>query len=271
MVDWLGDLGDPLGPLREAAPVLQHQPDDLAEAQRDDGQVVAPQPQHREAEQHAEERPQQAAQRQRDPEGNPVVQVQQHIGVSADRVEGHVAQVEQAGQADDDVQPQAEHHVDQGRDHDVGLVGRHEPREGCRADRQRRQDAAVERRAAAKPGHQRQVSIACGAAPGAPGHQESPQRRQAEGPQGHPEHVQPAPLDDPLDGVDLDHHDREGQEDEPEGHQRRPPRLPGDHARDPADPHSHAAHTFCVVERPRSPPGRKIRISTSRPKANTSS
>ena len=47
---------------------------------------------------------------------------QQRVGIGADRVEGDVAEVEQAGEADHDVQPPAEHDVGQHQDAEVELV-----------------------------------------------------------------------------------------------------------------------------------------------------
>ena len=44
---------------------------------------------------------------------------QQRIGIGADRVEGDVAEVEQAGEADDDVQAPGQHHVDQDLDAEI--------------------------------------------------------------------------------------------------------------------------------------------------------
>ena len=38
---------------------------------------------------------------------------QQCVGIGADRVEGHIAEVEQASQSDDDVETPAEHHIGQ--------------------------------------------------------------------------------------------------------------------------------------------------------------
>ena len=107
------DVGDAVRPAGHLVPVQQHDADDLAEAERDDRQIVAAQPQHRKAEQDAEARRQQAGERQALPEAEAEVVRQQRVGVGADRVEGDVAEVEQAGEADHDVQPPAEHHVDQ--------------------------------------------------------------------------------------------------------------------------------------------------------------
>ncbi len=44
---------------------------------------------------------------------------EQRVGIGADRVEGDVAEVEQAGEADDDVQAPGEHHVDQDLDAEI--------------------------------------------------------------------------------------------------------------------------------------------------------
>ena len=44
---------------------------------------------------------------------------EQRVGIGADRVEGDVAEVEQAGEPDHDVQAPAEHHVDQDLDAEI--------------------------------------------------------------------------------------------------------------------------------------------------------
>ena len=44
---------------------------------------------------------------------------EQRVGIGADRVEGDVAEVEQAGEADHDVEAPAEHHVDQDLDAEI--------------------------------------------------------------------------------------------------------------------------------------------------------
>ena len=121
-------------------PVDQHQADDLAEGERDDREVVAAQPQHRKAEQDAPERGEDAGDRQQHPERprpelveidgevgifgdegdeRQAVLGEQREGIGADRVEGDVAEVEQAGEADHDVEPPAEHHVDQDLDAEI--------------------------------------------------------------------------------------------------------------------------------------------------------
>ena len=69
-------------------------------------------------------------------------------------------------------------------------------------------------------------------------------------------------IDHFLDGVHPDHHDGKGEEHEPAGNRER--------FADFGKP-VHRRHTFCVVARPSSPAGRKIRMTTSSAKANTSS
>ena len=106
-----------VGDVDRRVQIVQEDADDLAEAERDDGEVVAAQPQRRRAQQHAEER-----RDQRRPAAASIQQRQMHaevrrgeqrIDVGADRVERDVAEVEQAGVADDDVEPEREHDVEQ--------------------------------------------------------------------------------------------------------------------------------------------------------------
>ena len=47
---------------------------------------------------------------------------EQGIGIGADGVEGDVAEVEQAGQADHDVEPPAQHHIGQHQDAEIEPV-----------------------------------------------------------------------------------------------------------------------------------------------------
>jgi hypothetical protein len=61
----------PLHSAGQGRPVDQDEADDLAEGERDDGEIVAAQAQHRKAEQDAPERRQDAGQRQADPERQP--------------------------------------------------------------------------------------------------------------------------------------------------------------------------------------------------------
>ena len=124
----------PFGPLVRLCQ-LMITADDLAEGERDDGKIVAAQPQHRKAEQHAPERGQEAGERQAHPERPAEICGDQRVGVGADRVEGDVAEVEQAGETDHDVQAPAEHHVGEHQDAEVEEVAvavkqhRHDQRE----------------------------------------------------------------------------------------------------------------------------------------------
>ena len=116
------NVGDAVRAARDLVPVEQDDPDDLAEAERDDREIVAAQPQHGKAQQHAEGRGEQAGQRQAGPEAEPEGLREQGVGVGPDRVEGDVAEVEQAGETDHDVQSPAEHDVDQDGGGDVDHV-----------------------------------------------------------------------------------------------------------------------------------------------------
>ena len=98
-----GDAGIAVG---DRHPVDQHEPDDLAEGERDDGEIVAAQPQHRKAEHDAPERGEDAGERQQHEERQPEGLRQQRVGIGADRIEGDVAEIEQAGEPDDDVEPE---------------------------------------------------------------------------------------------------------------------------------------------------------------------
>ena len=167
------DVGDAVRAAGDLVPVQQHDPDDLAEAQRDDGQIVAAQPQHRKAQHHAEARGQQPGQRQAGPEAEAEGLREQGVGIGADGVEGDVAEIEQAGEADDDVQAPAEHDVDQhgGGDVDHVAVGERQERQdegeheagrtpATRSARRSRRRRLAERRlraAAMPPGRPRQA------------------------------------------------------------------------------------------------------------------
>ena len=109
----------PCGPLVKSTQLMQDEPDDLAEGERDDREIVAAQAQHREAEDHAPGRGEQAGERQAHPEAQVEIVGEQGEGIGADRVEGDIAEVEQPGRADDDVQAPAEHDVGE---HDDRLV-----------------------------------------------------------------------------------------------------------------------------------------------------
>jgi len=89
----------------------------LAEAEGDDGEVVAAQLERRRPEQQAEKRGERCADRQDHPEGQMKIEMragEQRVGVRPHRVEGDVAQIEQPGEADDDVQAEREQDVKDG-------------------------------------------------------------------------------------------------------------------------------------------------------------
>ena len=137
-----GDAGRAVGEVR---PVDEDEADDLAEGQGHDGEVVAAQAQHREAEQHAPQRRKQPGERQADPEGQPEGGGEQRVAVGAHRVEGDVAEVEQAREADDDVQAPAEHDIGEDQDAEVDPVARGaEAPGGQRRDERQRQGESDE-------------------------------------------------------------------------------------------------------------------------------
>ncbi len=109
----------PFVPLRVRVGVEDHDGHDLAEAERHDGQVVAAQPQRRRAEQDAEDgrhgRPDDQHQPERACAGRVNGRRAVGVRVRADGEERGVAQVEQAGQANDDVQ------ADRQQDEDAGV------------------------------------------------------------------------------------------------------------------------------------------------------
>ena len=150
------DVGQAVGAAGDLVPVEQDDADDLAEAQRDDGQVVAAQAQDGKAQHDAEARGEQAGQRQAGPEAQPEGLREQGVGVGADGVEGDVAEVEQAGEADHDVQAPAEHDVDQdgGGDVDDVAVGERQERQhqGEHQARRRRTTRSARRCVLAEPG-----------------------------------------------------------------------------------------------------------------------
>jgi len=114
-VDQVHPLGA-VGDIDRRIEVQQEDADDLAEAEGDDREVVAAQSQRGRAEQHAEDAGERRARRQQEPERQVEIEVrggEQRVEVSAHCEEGDVAQVEQPGVADHDIQPQREHDVEQ--------------------------------------------------------------------------------------------------------------------------------------------------------------
>ena len=138
------NAADAVGAAGQALPVDDDEADDFAERQRDDGEIVAAQPQHRKAQHHAPERRENPGQRQADPERQPEIGRQQRVGIGADGVERDIAEIEQAGEADHHVQSPSQHHIGQHQNaeiEDVALVvedHRHQKGE----DQQQRRDAA---------------------------------------------------------------------------------------------------------------------------------
>ena len=97
----------------EAHPVVEHQADNFAKAEGDDGQIVAMHTQHRKAQQRPGESRHHCPQRQHRPEAKSQVLVAQRQAVGADGVKRHIAQIEQAREAHHNIQPQAKQNVDQ--------------------------------------------------------------------------------------------------------------------------------------------------------------
>ena len=131
------DQRDPLravGDVDRLRQVVHEDPHDLAESQRDDREIVAAQLERRRAEQHAEHARDRGAQRQDHPERQVEVEMrrrEQRVRIRADRVERDVAEVEQPGEADDDVEPQRQQH-EQDRE-----IGDPHPRGADRRQRER--------------------------------------------------------------------------------------------------------------------------------------
>src|ERR1043165_6272543 len=141
-----GEEVDPeeIAPVRDAAEAVRaadlldvedEHADDLAEAERDDGQVIAAQPQRRQADEVAGHRRQRAAREQRHNEervlrAGILVGVRREVEVGEERGEvsahGHesgVAERELPGVAVDDVQRHRQRDVDADQDDDAGVVG----------------------------------------------------------------------------------------------------------------------------------------------------
>ena len=152
------DAGDAVRAAGQALPVEQHDADHLAERQRHDGEIVAAQAQDREAQQDAPERGEDAGERQAQPERQAEMLGEQRIGVGADGVERDVAEIEQAGEADHDVEPPAEHDVGDDEDreiHHIAVRDRQPRQREAEADECQRHPGAEHR------GGSRQASPAC--------------------------------------------------------------------------------------------------------------
>ena len=142
----------PVGDVYRAREVVEEDAHDLTEAKRDDGKVVAAQLERRRAEQQAEERGEPSADRQDHPERQVQIEMrarEERVRVGADRVKGDVAEVEQPGEADDNVQSEREQHVED------RVIGNAHParadlgeREGQQRKRDGNEDAACPKDAA---------------------------------------------------------------------------------------------------------------------------
>src|ERR671921_1210048 len=161
----------------EVVAVLEELGDDLAEAQGDYREVVAAQPEGWRADDYAAQAGESASDQQDDPERDvyaherpagqggrggaereadlpEVGRSEPADDVGAEGVEGHEAQVEEAGEPDHDVQPEGEHHVD-GHDYhgvhqgdlerlvQIGVYGREQERD---YDQDRRQSVLAQAR-----------------------------------------------------------------------------------------------------------------------------
>ncbi|MNN20809.1 hypothetical protein D3C81_1341050 [compost metagenome] len=258
-----------IGATGKRQPVVQYQPDDFAKAQGDDGQVVAMHPQHRKAQYAPGQRRRDRRQWQHSPEAQAQVLVTQGQAIGADGVEGHVAQVEQAGKAHHDVQAQAQQHVDQAED-DHGqqvLVGEERKDDGnhdqCRDDPAQPRFVVwrqhVHAGAAALEALEDRLALGClqeQAEQETPGHDPGHQPGNAGGFK--------------VEAVAVEHHADDGPEYD-QGNQ------PGENRIDQAALDiecscigSRHTYTFATSGRPSRPWGRKIRISTSSEKLNTS-
>ena len=118
------EAADAVGAVGDGVRVEEHDRDDLAEPEGHDREVVAAQAERRRAEQDAEQRRDARADEEHRPEHEPGVAAEVGddvdaqdavaerrgdvgVGVGADREERRVAEVEQAGHADDEVEARA--------------------------------------------------------------------------------------------------------------------------------------------------------------------
>ncbi len=137
--DALGTVGDVDGLVE----VVGEHPDDLAEAEGHEGQVVAVEPQHGQAQENARSRGHADADQEEDEEP-PRRQREgaspEHLiglgrsedgpGVGSDREEGDIAQVQEPGQPHHDVETESQGHEDADLDGDLHVVGVDGPERG---------------------------------------------------------------------------------------------------------------------------------------------
>ena len=260
----LGNAGDPVRAAGQRGHVVEQDADDLAKAQGDDGQIVPPQPQHREAEQEAEGGRHQAGDGQALPEAQAEVGIEQGVAVGADRVEADVTEIQQAGEAHHHVQAQAQHDVDEGQGGQIDGTAR--GHEGPADRKQQHQDGGdVIELGRLLRARQHQLGEADGEA--ADGGLEQATDLAAH--QLEPEHQGGAPQQPGQGDIEPAHHQQAGaiglqlEAEQPEGeHQQH---QAGDTGMDKL-----FFHTFSTSGRPRMPVGIKRSTKMSRAKAITS-
>ena len=223
--------------------------------------------QHREAEYAPRQRRRDGRQWQHRPEAQAQVLITQRQAVGTDGIERHVTQVEQARQAHHDVQAQAEQHVDKPQDHhgEQVFVGKDREHDG---DHDQRRDDPAQPRLVVRRQHVHAGATALEplqdlhalgglqeqAQGKAPGHDDGDQH-------GNPRRFQ-------VEAVAVEHHaDNRAEHDQ--RNQPREHRI-DDTFLDINGFGSRHVYTFATSGRPSRPWGRKIRITTSREKLNTS-
>ncbi len=113
---WRVDHHDALRAAGHGIHVVEQDTDDLAEAQRDDRQIVAAQRQHGNAEQDAEAGGKRRADRQDHQKRQVDAELrarQQRVAVGADGIERDKPEIQQSGIADHQIEPHGEQHIDQ--------------------------------------------------------------------------------------------------------------------------------------------------------------
>jgi hypothetical protein len=104
---------------RQAARVLRRETDDLRESDRRDREVIGAQAQGGKADENAEDDCDRDRGRQREPERPLRLHGQDHHRVGADRHEADLAEVDDPGVADVELQPEREDRVDAGEHADA--------------------------------------------------------------------------------------------------------------------------------------------------------
>ena len=95
---------DPVRAAGKAQPVIEDKTDNLAETERDDRQIITVHTQDWKTEQRPGGSGHQRRDRQHGPETQPQILIAQREAIGANGVEGHVAQIQQTGQTDYNVE-----------------------------------------------------------------------------------------------------------------------------------------------------------------------